>query len=237
MLRLYPTTVSQSTICPYFPDRPSRIEFFYAADLTKEEAEAHLSQGWRCFGLHYFRPVCDCLACVSIRVPVQKFISSKSQRRVLRKNTDVEVKTGPLRYSDEVLDIYNEHSMTRFGKERESEEEFIAHFYTTSGPSAQSEFRIGGKLAGVGFLNLSEKGISSVYFVYRSGLEARSFGIFSMLAEIGIAKREGLEFYYPGYWIKEHPKMNYKGSLRPKQLYDRDTGLWHDEPETADDHA
>ena len=54
----------------------------------------------------------------------------------------------------------------------DSGEEFISQFYTPSGPSAQSEFRIGRKLAGVGFLNLSQKGISSVYFVYRDGLAA-----------------------------------------------------------------
>ena len=229
MIRLYPITVSQPMPCPYFPDRASRIEFFYAADLSREEADEHLSRGWRCFGLHYFRPVCDCLACVSMRVPVQRFTPSKSQRRVLKKNADVEVKVGQLRYSDEILAIYNEHSLTRFGKSPDSGEEFVSHFYTPSGPSAQSEFRIGGKLAGVGFLNLSEKGISSVYFVYRGGLEERSFGIFSMLAEIEFAKTAGLEFYYPGYWIKEHPRMNYKGSLRPKQLLDRATEQWNEE--------
>ena len=229
MIELYPKTVTDAAPCPYFDGRKSRIEFFLAADLTPGESDEHMASGWRCFGLQYFRPVCDCLECVPIRIPVERFTPSKSQRRVLRKNADVDVAVGPLRYCDEILDIYREHSRNRFGKEPESEETFIDQFYTPSGPSAQSEFRIDGKLVGVGFLNLSDQGISSVYFVYRTELLDRSFGIFSMLAEIEVAKKQGYAFYYPGYWIKENAHMNYKGSFRPKQIYDWTTGLWNDE--------
>lgn len=234
MIELYPKTVSQPSPCPYFPERVCRMEFFYAAQLTEEEADEHLLGGWRCFGFQYFRPACDCLDCIPIRVPVARFVPSKSQRRVLRKNADVDVSVGPLRYSDRMLEIYNEHSRVRFDKGPESSEEFIEKFYTPSGPSAQSEFRIGGKLVGAGFLNLSAAGISSVYFIYADGLLDRSFGIFSMLAEIEFAKNAGFAFYYPGYWIKEHPRMSYKGVLNPKEVRDRATGLWREETAVDD---
>lgn len=228
MIELYPKTVSPPSPCPYFPDRICRMEFFYAHQLTDEEADEHLRGGWRCFGIQYFRPVCDCLDCIPMRVPVARFVPSKSQRRVLRKNTDVDVSVGPLRYSGRMLELYNEHSLMRFGKEPENAEEFIEKFYTPSGPSAQSEFRIGGRLVGAGFLNLSTEGVSSVYFIYGDGLADRSFGIFSMLAEIEFAKNAGFTFYYPGYWIKDHPRMSYKGVLNPKELLDRATGQWRD---------
>jgi arginine-tRNA-protein transferase len=234
MIELYPKTVSGAVPCPYFNGRESRMEFFLAAGLTAEEAEEHMASGWRCFGLQFFRPVCECLECVPIRIPVERFTPSKSQRRVLRKNADVDVTVGALRYSGEILDIYREHSKIRFGKEPESEESFIDQFYTPSGPSAQSEFRIGGKLVGAGFLNLSDQGISSVYFVYRTDLLERSFGIFSMLAEIEYAKMQGLTFYYPGYWIKENSHMNYKGAFRPRQAYDWTTGLWSEDAAVDD---
>ena len=188
--------------------------------------EGYVSSGWRCFGLQHFRPVCDCRECLSIRIPVAEFKPSKSQRRILKKNTDVDISVGPLRYREEIFALYTEHSRSRFQKDPGTEQEFITQFYTPSCQGAQSEFRIGGKLAGVGFLNISEQGISSVYFVYRDGLLDRSFGIFSMLAEIEFAKQQGLSFYYPGYWVRENPRMNYKGTLRPRQIYHTDRGVW-----------
>lgn len=226
MIQLYPVSVSSPVPCPYIEGREASFEFFYAAELSAQEMDGYISTGWRCFGLQHFRPVCDCRECVSMRIPVADFVPSKSQRRILRKNADVELAIGPLRYSDAIFGIYKEHSLSRFKKEPGTEREFIEQFYTPSCPGAQSEFRIEGKLVGTGFLNISEKGLSSVYFVYRDGLLDRSFGIFSMLAEIEFARKEGFSFYYPGYWIRGNPRMNYKGTLRPKQIYHPDRGVW-----------
>ena len=226
MMMLYPKSFSQPSECPYIGGKSCRFEFFFAADLSPEELELHLSQGWRTFGLNYFRPVCGCTLCIPIRIPCGDFEPSKSQRRVMRKNADVEISVTNLRYTPEILEIYNEHSCVRFGKEPESEETFLEQFYTPSCPGAQSEFRIGGKLVGVGFLNISHRSISSVYFVYRDGLLDRSFGIFSMLAEIEFAKKYGFDFYYPGYWVKECGRMKYKGGFLPREVYDWETGIW-----------
>ena len=225
MVILHPTETSGENPCPYIGGAVCRYEYFFATDLSAEELERFLCRGWRKFGFYYFRPACQCRECVPLRIPAADFSPSKSQRRILRKNSDIEFSISPLRNPAEVFDIYREHSLARFGK-NEDFGTFIDNFYNQSCPAAQSEFRCGGKLVGAGFLDISSQGVSSVYFVYRKEMLDRSFGIFSMMQEIGFARQEGLPFYYPGYWIKENPHMLYKASLRPHERFDRDTQMW-----------
>ncbi|MGL4369736.1 MAG: hypothetical protein ACRCUT_08720, partial [Spirochaetota bacterium] len=177
MIILNPKELSPESPCPYRDGISCRFEFFFAAQLSAEELEGYLCQGWRKFGLYYFRPVCECRECIPLRVPVKDFTPSKSQRRIIRKNSDIEFSISPLRFSQEIFDIYMEHSLVRFGKD-DTLESFMDHFYTRSCPCVQSEFRLNGKLIGAGFLDISSAGISSVYFVYRKEMLDRSFGIF-----------------------------------------------------------
>ena len=73
--------------CPYLNDRISRMETFFGDDLSPVELESYLSAGWRKFGLLYFRPACNkCRECIPLRIDVQNFEPSKSQKRVRKKN-------------------------------------------------------------------------------------------------------------------------------------------------------
>jgi arginine-tRNA-protein transferase len=222
-------TVKRSDIsqCHYLPDRQWRFEYFYASGLSGEELGQLLEKGWRKFGLYFFRPVCpDCRACIPIRVLVDEFSPSRSQRRILRRNAGCEVRFGPLRYNDRIYEIYADHSENRFGREDAHPEEFMASFFTRSCPSLQSEYHVDNTLAGVGFIDRSTDALSSVYFIYDTEYEYLGLGTFSVIREIGYARDLGLKYYYLGYYIPECIKMAYKGRFRPFELYDWGKGRW-----------
>src|SRR5262245_37852380 len=87
--------VQPKEVCAYLKDRPARTEIRLMASLDGGAWGELLAAGFRRFGPAVFRPVCDsCSACVPIRVPVERFRPSASQRRVLRRNRDVEVEVG-----------------------------------------------------------------------------------------------------------------------------------------------
>ncbi|MDC7235800.1 MAG: arginyltransferase [Spirochaetales bacterium] len=222
--------LSKEDSCPYLRDKQWKQEYFAAAELDTEQFQSFLDQRFRRFGAVFFRPCCpDCRKCLPIRVDVAQFKASRSQRKVLRKNQDTRVVFRHLEPRRELYDIYVSHSRERFNQDC-SEDEFLRNFYTPVVPSFQSEYYIGGRLAGFGILDQSSTGLSSVYYCYDPEFSEYSPGTFSVLEEIRETGKRGLDFYYLGYYIAESPKMAYKGRFHPYELLLR--GQWSP-PETG----
>lgn len=201
--------------------------------LDEHQFRQLLNERWRRFGAVFFRPVCpECRKCVPIRIPVAQFRPGKSQRRVERKNSQTRVLFSELNYRDELYDVYRKHSRLRFDQESDREE-FIRNFYTPAVYSFQSEFFIGDKLIGFGFLDRAADGLSSVYFCFDPDYQAHSPGTFSVLAEIKQCAAMGLDYYYLGYYIAECSRMAYKGRFRPYELLS--DGVWRTAGEPSDD--
>jgi len=224
-------THDQLEPCPYLPDRQKRYRYFYALELSAAELDGLLRAGWRKFGPYFFRPDCPgCRSCIPLRVPVDAFAPSRSQRRVLRANRDVEVRFGALQLTEEVFRIYREHAAGRFDQPT-SLEEFAASFYLPSCPALQSELHLAGTQIGVGFLDVAAAGLSSVYFSYDPRYAGRSPGILGALLEIEQARRLGLAYYYLGYYVPGSPRMAYKDRFRPREHLDWQSGRWLPAPE------
>ncbi len=212
--------------CSYLEGKIQRFNYFYASDVSRKELDILLERGWRKFGIYYFRPVCeDCRDCIPLRIPVDKFKPSKSQRRIIRKNAAVSVSFSPLLFSEEIYEIYRDHSLNRFNRET-SVNEFIQSFYMTSCHSMQSEFYYESELFAVGYLDISNRALSSVYFIYKTKYTGFKPGIFSIIKEITHASELDLKYYYPGYYIEENPAMSYKNSFQLNEKMSWETGEW-----------
>ena len=150
--------LSREDRCPYLAALTWQQEYFLAADLDDSQFQNLLDRRFRRFGAFFFRPLCpSCRKCRPIRIDAAAFEPGKSQRRVLRKNSDTEVRYRELSPRRELYEIYEKHSRMRFDQQS-GEEEFLRNFYTPTVPSFQSEYFIGGKLAGFGILDRSSNG-------------------------------------------------------------------------------
>lgn len=196
-----------------------------ATDLSDQEFNKLLVEGWRRFGIYFFRPMCDnCRACIPIRVPVDSFRPSKSQKRVIKKNSNTKVLFRELSYWDEIYRVYEDHSK-RFGQDT-SVENFRQTFFSPAVPAFQSEYYVDEKLAGVGFIDLGSDGISSVYFVFKGEYSYLSLGTFGVLKEIEMVRDLGMKYYYLGYYLEDNKHMKYKARFKPYQLYDWNREIW-----------
>lgn len=212
--------------CPYLPDRTFVRRYFFGDGADADEAAAVQAAGWRRFGTFFFRPDCPgCRACVPVRLDAAALQLSASQRRVWRRNQDVEFSVQPLADRDDYFDLYRRHSRDRFGKTSDRDE-FRDAFTHAAVPSFVTEYRIGGELAGLGFCDRGADGLSSVYFCFDSRWAERSLGIYSVLRECAWAAGQGLRWYYLGYWVQGNATMAYKGRFAPRQVLDWDSGLW-----------
>ena len=218
--------ISEESDCSYIKGKKWRFAYFFGAELSALELDTLLSTGWRKFGLYYFTPVCkDCRECIPLRVNTKELILSKSQRRVVRDCKDIHVEFKDLEYRDEIFDVYKDHSYNRFGKDSDRED-FYNSFYTQSCPAMQSEYYVNNKLAGVGFIDRSSNGLSSVYFIYRNEFLKLRLGTFSVINETNFALRLGLSYYYLGYYVENNQSMSYKNNFRINEKMSWETGEW-----------
>jgi len=156
---------------------------------------------------------------------LKNFKPAKSQRRVIKKGLKIDVRFKPKNYSEEIFEIYKEHSLNRFGRDADKEN-FMISFYTESCPSLQSEYYLNNELFAAGFLDISDEAMSTVYFIYKTDYEMYSPGIFSIIKEIEYAASLGLEYYYLGYYIEENQSMSYKNRFNPNEKFDWHRRMW-----------
>ena len=83
--------------CPYLPGMQERKVFTHLVGKRAATLNDALTQtGFRRSQTIAYRPACEnCRACVSVRVLVEDFRPSASQRRVLRTNADIFGETRP----------------------------------------------------------------------------------------------------------------------------------------------
>jgi len=209
--------------CGYYDDRVAQNLVIdpLAADLAEVYPLA-LSRGYRRAGGHIYRPACaSCGACVPARVAVAEFAPARSQRRCLRRNTDLAFADAPARFDDEVFHLYRRYLAARHrgGGMDEADRDDFGRFLTSPwSPTRFFEYRLGGRLLAVAVTDVIRHGLSSVYTFYEPDEAARGLGTFCILHQIAECRRRGLPHLYLGYWIDGHSKMGYKQSFQPLEL-------------------
>jgi arginine-tRNA-protein transferase len=223
---IQPPQMEEISDCPYLPGRRKRYESFLADRLDAGELARLLAEGWRKFGLYYFRPACpECRLCIPLRVPVADFSPSRSQRRLLRRNAGLRIASGRLKPSQRIYEIYREHSRRRFDQESDPEE-FLFSFYLQSCPGLQLEIRRGEEMIAFGLLDQGSDCLSSVYFAFDPRHAECGLGNFGALQEIELARSFGLAWYYLGYYVPGSPRMAYKDHFRPREYWDWEGRRW-----------
>lgn len=200
-------------------------------DVTPQELGEMLDRGWRRFGPSYFRPSCDaCEACVSVRIPVDRFRPSKSQRRArnlarrLRRTVSTPV------VDDERLELYARWHAQREGvrgwEASPLTPETYAFEFTFPHPSVHEvSFRDPAdrnRLVGVGIVDQVPQGLSAVYFFWDPERAPSSLGTANVVALIEDAAMLQLPYVYLGYRVEGCASLEYKGRFQPQeQLTDR----------------
>jgi arginine-tRNA-protein transferase len=81
------------------------------------------------------------------------------------------------------------------------------------------------KLIGVAVTDVVGSGLSAVYTFFESDAgRQRGLGNYAVLWQIEYARKKKLEYVYPGFWIKDCRKMNYKTRYQPIEGLQR--GKW-----------
>jgi len=203
--------------CPYLPGRRWITHSFQLSEMPGSAYEALLADRWRRSGLVFYQnhcPGCDC--CIPVRVAVDGFVPSRSQRRTARRNTDVTVHLEPPSLDDELVSLYRRYVQARHDPADPAEPDQFERFLVSSPmDSRMMRYWVGDRLVGAGWIDLLPNGISSVYFAFDPADSRRSLGTFSIMQEIALARRLGKQWLYLGFFVPGSSKMEYKGAFEP----------------------
>lgn len=220
--------------CPYLPGLTAQSIFTFPLELDGADYQLLMDSGFRRSGDFFYRPDCfDCHACTPIRVLVDRFRPSRSQRRAVRRNSDVRLRIGTPRLDDERWNLYRRYEAHQHDRRMiDSREEFVGFFCESPIETIEMEYRIGRRLAGIGIVDVSPTALSSVYFYFEPDYARRSLGVYSAVCEIEECRRRGLPFWYVGYYVRGCSKMDYKSNFRPNEFL-RPDGTWSEHEPTT----
>lgn len=213
------------SVCSYLPAQRSRMTYRLALHLTEQRYEQLLARGWRRFGRTLFRPICAaCRACQSLRVVIPEFRPSKSQRRACSLNSEIALSIRSPTITPEHLTLYNRYHQDMHVRKNWPYREITPEQYFESfidgkfSFSREFQYRMNGKLVGVGLVDMTSTVMSSIYFFRDPDLRDTSLGTYSLQQELGEGQRTSRRWLYLGYYIKDCPSMNYKNRFRPHEV-------------------
>lgn len=227
-LKIFPTGMHPCSYLPGLIARNAVVDPSY--EMTPKIYDYLIQNGFRRSGEQVYRPYCHtCEECVTTRIPVSEFKRSKSQKRNWNRNLDLIVEVNTESFRDEYLPLYQRYLESRHdSKDYEGVEKFLLakwcdihfiEFYSVLGHEPNTK-----KLIGVAVTDVVESGLSAVYTFFEPEEKDRSLGNFAVLWQIEYARKKQLEYVYPGFWIKDCRKMNYKTRYQPIEGLQR--GNW-----------
>ena len=206
-------------------------EQFFAAHVGPEATDQLLAGGWRHFGEHYFRYNLgfydsEIRRVFALRIDLSTFSFSKSQRRTLKRNEDLETVFRPARVSDETHDLFERHKQRFQHAVPESIYDFVSP-EPASVPCEGLECAVydGARLMAVSFFDVGKIAVSSIYGMFDPEETNRRLGIFTILREIEFALESGKKYYYHGYIYDGNSFYDYKKRFRALEIYDWN-GSW-----------
>jgi arginine-tRNA-protein transferase len=227
MAHLLEQVIEEPRACSYLSREDAQLEVRVMVHVTAEEFEAMLMRGWRRFGPCYFRPACaSCHECVGLRVVVDDFEPTKSQRRAGRAGSRLRRVVGPPRVSEDRLSLYAQWHAEREGARGWQPNAHTARSYALDfaypHPAAREvafyDDAAGGKLVALGLWDETPSCSSAAFFFFDPGYASWSLGIANVVLGIADARRRGVPHVYLGYRVLECASLRYKAGFGPHEL-------------------
>ena len=189
-----------------------------------------IEKGFRRSGQYIYKPSCkSCTACIPIRLTVQKFLSSRSQKRIFKKHQHFDVREVSFAFKQEHFDLYSKYQNKRhssINNDQNKIDDYNDFLIKSNVNSKLVEFWDGDLLKIVSIIDMMSDGISAVYTFFDPDDEKVSYGTYSIIWLINWCKNQQFKYMYLGYWIGECNKMKYKTNFKPYELYIK--GYWQE---------
>ncbi len=217
-------------------------EEFYTPLVSPHQLDMLLANGWRHFGEHFFRYNIglhenELRRVLPLRICLKDFKISKSQRRITKKNQDLQIVIRPIEITPEKEILFEKHKQRFKYGVPDSLYDFLS-FAPANVPCEALEVCIYARenLLAASFFDVGAAAISAVYAMFDTQESPRSLGIFTMLLTIDYALKNGKTFYYPGYAYEGSSFYDYKKCFSALEKFNW-SGNWENFIEVISDNG
>jgi arginine-tRNA-protein transferase len=226
--------VTSPAPCPYLPGKSERKVFTELKGPHADQLNDALGRiGFRRSQTVAYRPSClDCSACISVRVVAGEFRASTTQKRNLKRNSDLVTNVCRPWSTAEQFELLQRYLGQRHpggGMANMDDVDFADMVEHTPVDSWVVEYRepttdgSQGRLVGACLTDRQGDGLSMIYSFYEPDQGRREgLGNYIILDHIRRAAAEGLPYVYLGYWVQGSPRMQYKVRYRPLERLGRE---------------
>ncbi len=218
--------------CPYLPGRMERRVVTELIGRDASSLHDRLSEaGYRRSHNIAYAPACPgCNACKAVRILVEEFRPSRSQRRIWNRNIGLMAREIEPEATDEqyaIFNAYQEYRHTDGDMAKMDFQDYRALVEDTPVETKLVEFHDPDHgFAAACLMDRVENGLSAVYSFFDPQWSRRSLGSYMILWMINRAREWGLDYIYLGFWIAGCPKMAYKSNFQPLETWTPEG--WHE---------
>ena len=206
-------------------------EEFFDDRVSPDRMDDLFKAGWRHSGYHFYRYNYaiyrnELRAVIPLRIRLDAFALTKSQRRTLRRNLDLDIAIRPTEITNEAEAMFRRHAK-RF---KENPPATLFEYFFVTDPSAvpceTREFQVFKEkdLIATSYIDLGGESISGIYGMFEPAESRRRLGVFTILKEIEFAIEAGKTFYYLGYCYEGESFYDYKKQFRGTEAFDWEGG-------------
>lgn len=220
--------VTSPSTCPYLPGRQERKIFTELNGPHAGELNDALGRiGFRRSQSVAYRPSCvGCNACLSVRVVNDEFRPNATQRKLIRRHSDLSVTACRPWATEEQYALLRRYLAARHpsgGMTMMDETDYADMVEQSPVSTYVIEYRepeeLGGALVGACITDQQADGLSMIYsFFAADHPERQGLGNLIIMDHIVRARSAGLPYVYLGYWVKGSERMAYKTRYRPMEV-------------------
>jgi leucyl-tRNA---protein transferase len=224
-LQFYVTTPYK---CGYLPNKLAQS--LIAAPHHLVDANIYnglIQQGFRRSGKFAYRPHCEnCSACIPVRIVLNEFAPTRSQKRAYKQHADLTARIMPVNYNQSHFQLYSRYQALRHAdtelvdqaETKDDAEQYRQFLCESNVESLMVEFRDAkNQVKIVSVIDVVHDGVSAVYTFYDALEPKASYGTYSIVWLTDWAKNLNLPYLYLGYWIEASKKMSYKQAFMPQE--------------------
>ena len=164
-----------------------------------------------------------------LRFVVSQVAYGSKQRQLLRQNSRFAVVIKPFELTAEYEALYTRyHKAIDFEAAASLETLLLAEATHSVFETQIIEVRDGGQLIAAGIFDCGTASIAGIVNFYDPAYRKYSLGKYLLLLKTEYARRQQLDYYYPGYLVHGYPKFDYKlfACLAATEVFDCLSSQW-----------
>lgn len=217
--------VDVTVSCPYNLPYPATFYQGLFGPLSDRMMELFLAAGYRRNGNSLYAMHCEtCSACVPIRLHPRQYSPNRNQKRIWRKNRELDVTIGSIRPTLENMALCDSFLQARYPNEGNTADAYYAGFFLNRITSTfEIRYRLQGRLIGNAVVDIGSNWLNAVYFFFDQREAKRSLGTYNILTLINFCLSKNIEYLYLGYNIDDISSMSYKKNFKPYYLFEKNS--------------